>query len=450
MAKVQISAKQAEFIQSVAPRVLEVGARGSAKSAAIALSVCKDIAQNPGMPILCSRNDLADFKKTTLVEIKKFLPRSWILSHNRSEQRIEIRNGCVVYYPELKDESSVKSLNLGKAYLDEVDQISFESYSTLEGCLRWKRPDGTEPLYQMKMCCNPEVFWGRDIFRDGLLPDGKPVPESEKKNYQLIYSRCSDNPFLPKSFEAGLRARWPENWVRKYLDLHWESMSGAVFPEWDKVRIVNNDAMSGIQFPITGITLDHGRVHPTAVIFWKYNPYRPLLYVWAEYWKVGGYPDDHAPQIWATLLGQAPTIQIADSQIFADIGKDKHKRTIANEYEDLGFNFEPCGSKRMEEAQLTQVGMWMKNGWIAVHERCFHTIKEHREYHYNKLGKLPDEANETIDDLKYTISELERKQPPKDQTLTVESLKETERRQGWRPQDKSFGKESNIHKFWKG
>lgn len=420
-----IGRKQAVFAQTDSARVLNVGTRGSAKSSSIAISVCNDVAKFPGIPLLCSRNDLTDFKKTTLIELKKFIPKSWIRSWNKSECRIEFINDAILFYPELKDFSSIKSLNLGRAYIDEVNEISYETYSTLEGCLRWKSSEGWAPPYSIKMACNPEPFWGRELFRNGQRPDGSRMDAEERRSYELIYSYCADNPFLPPTFESELRKRWPENWVRKYLDLCWDFYEGAVWPEWMNVKIVQQDPK--IQWSVSGITLDHGRVHPTVVLFWKYNPFIPMLYIQDEYWKVGGYPDDHAPRIWSKLMGRKPDIQIADSSIFADTGKDPLRPTIASEYDDLGFELEPCGGKKFEDAQITRAGMWMKNGWIVVNSKCVHTIKECSSWVYDpKTNKPVDKENDCCDCMKYTVEAIERKKPPRFQPLTVEYFKRIE------------------------
>lgn len=325
MPKNKISTKQAQFKDSKAARVLNVGTRGAAKSSGIAIAAIETAAKHPGIPLLCSRNDLTDFKKTTYRELRKFLPKTWIDTWNRQEQEITLRNGSTIIYPELKDPESLKSLNLGGVFLDEANEVSFESYSTLEGTLRWRHP--TElwaPPYFIKMACNAEPFWGRELFRDGMLPDDVPLPESEYPNYDLMYSYCKDNIFLPDDFEANLRARWPANWVKRYLDLYWDALEGAIWPEFGDIDLLPAEPTH--KFPKNGIVLDHGRVHPTASLFFKYDPFLPWIHFYDEFWKKGSYVDTNAPRIWAKLLGKKPDIQVACHSISMIRGRTKKNR----------------------------------------------------------------------------------------------------------------------------
>lgn len=323
----------------------------------------------------------------------------------------------------------MEGINL--CWVEEANLVSKKSIDILIPTIR---EEGSEIWFSFNTGSETDEVYDRFITHKH--PDAIVV----KVNYY-------DNPWFPDVLRRDMEVD-RETDYRKYLHV-WEGEPGTegilVWGRWDELV---RRAYTKRIFPITGITLDHGHAHDTGVIFWRYDPYTPMLYIWDEYYKSGAYPPDHAPEIWSRLLGKKPDIQIADSAIFNDTGKDKDKPSINDEYLNLGFDFEPCGAKRMEGHQLIRVGVWIDNGWIQVAPKCTITHRECSQYSYDDKGKPVDENNEGPDCLKYTVERLERTMRPVDEP-DIEMFKLAEKKAGWQSkEDRKEEKRTMIKKFW--
>lgn len=190
---------------SSAENALYGGARGGGKSASLAGDAVNFAHTNPGLDIVAMRADLSDFKKTTLLEILKFLPDKEHFKHHLTENYILIRSVVPdiwsrIWYIEGKDPNSLKSGNIAAIYGDEAEEIPFATATHLAGGLRqayppeiWGRTNpltgrefGQFPAYRVRWASNPAPCWLADVF---------PVLPQELALYQSKYAE--DKYFLP-------------------------------------------------------------------------------------------------------------------------------------------------------------------------------------------------------------------------------------------------------------
>lgn len=174
---------QTPGILSSAENALYGGARGGGKSASLAGDAVTYAFSNPGLDIVMMRADLSDFKRTTLLEVRKQLPQRDHFRENLTDSYIKIRSiipsiESTIWYTEGKDPNSLKSGNIAAIYGDEAEEIPFATATHLAGGLRQAYPReiwdkinpltgrvfGQFPAYRVRWASNPAPCWLMDVF----------------------------------------------------------------------------------------------------------------------------------------------------------------------------------------------------------------------------------------------------------------------------------------------
>jgi len=176
------------------------GQRGGGKTAWLAGRVVHRAWSNPACNYVVLRNDRADFVKTTLLQILKFLPgrekEDWV--HNKTDSFIKVRSvlrqyWTYIWYVEGKDPNSYKGGNISGVYGDEADEIPYATIAHLSGSLResylpelWDTINpltgqvfGRFPAYEVALATNPSPSW---------LMDEYPVYPEEHEAYHDAYA----------------------------------------------------------------------------------------------------------------------------------------------------------------------------------------------------------------------------------------------------------------------
>jgi len=102
------------------------GAMGGGKSYSLAAEGLQLSLDYPGNVGYVGRLDFTDLKRTTYRSFLEVIPSELIAQHHQSEHWIKLKNNSVIYFGELKDIESLKSLNLGWWAIDEASEVSEE------------------------------------------------------------------------------------------------------------------------------------------------------------------------------------------------------------------------------------------------------------------------------------------------------------------------------------
>ena len=210
--------RQAIAHRSPAKYKLYGGAMGGAKSAWIVCSVIRGAMKWPGSRWYLCRKEFASFRRTTLLELQKWLPKDIVAQHNKSEMVYTLLGGSQIFYGGLgtKDDiDRVRSMELTGFAVDEAHEIDEDGFFMLGTRLRLKTPG--DPKYQGLIASNPEPGWIRGRFVDAQLP-----------KHDFIQALPRDNPHLPPDYEAELRELLVGNeaWIRAYLEGDWDAFAG--------------------------------------------------------------------------------------------------------------------------------------------------------------------------------------------------------------------------------
>jgi len=195
------------------------GAVGGGKSAFLANEGIQLSLDYPGNVGYLCRHELASFRRTTLLELEKFLPSELVAQHHGTESYFRLKNGSIIYYGGLGDDQKaidrLKSMTLGWCGIDQAEETSESFFYLLASRLRLVLP-GIQ--YRFLMTANPAPGWLKHRFLEQKLEDHIFIPALPK-----------DNPYLPKDYEKNLRRLYPKELVQQLLEGDWDTIEAGKF-----------------------------------------------------------------------------------------------------------------------------------------------------------------------------------------------------------------------------
>jgi len=266
-----------QIVAHMAPEryVLFGGAMGGGKSAWICAEAIQLSLDFPGNRGYLCRWENTSFVKTTMVELEKFLPPECILKHNKSDRVIELVNGSRIYYGGLRSNEAdkpldrLKSMTLGWFGIDEASEVTEDSFNLLSSRLRLQIGAKNSLPYKGLLTSNPEPGWVMHRFVENTFPD-----------HVFIPSLPEDNSHLPDDYVEGLRAVFPPDWVKAYLEGDWHANLGTgerhVFPYmW--VKRASHTRLGHTYEPVE-LGVDPGRGGDESVVVVRRGPYAEILF----------------------------------------------------------------------------------------------------------------------------------------------------------------------------
>ena len=209
-----------------APQMFKLygGAMGGGKTWALCAEAVALSCDYPGNRGYICRNTNVDFTRTTLTVLDKLLRDAGLIAehHKSSPSYYTLTNGSIIYYGGLDDspdsEERLRSFDLGWFAIDEASETQERYFLTLASRLRLKVPG---IRYFGLLATNPDPGWIKARFIDRKLPDHIFVP-----------ALPADNPHLPADYVARLKAIFPDDWQKRFVEGDWGAFEGTncVFP----------------------------------------------------------------------------------------------------------------------------------------------------------------------------------------------------------------------------
>ena len=179
----------------------------------------------PGNVGIMARQNLPAFKRTVGVELQKYIDflshtnPPVITQHHSTDHYIQFHNGSRIWYTGLGDDTrglaSQMGTTIGWFFIDQVEECSEMHFNNLLGRLSLNIPKIKLKYF---LTANPMPGWVKMRFI-----------ESHPDDFIYIPSLPKDNPYLPENYEEELRAIYPEEIVRSWLDGDWSAMEGGNF-----------------------------------------------------------------------------------------------------------------------------------------------------------------------------------------------------------------------------
>jgi len=310
---------QAKFVYSKKPYLLGSGGYGSGKTTAlvcrtILLCVDSEIFGNcAGSCGLLGRNKHLDFKKTTLPELFRWLPRSWIKQYYDKDSKVELINGSEIHFTHLDGVDHLQSFNLAFAAFDQMEQCQREVWDALalerirRKSFRRYYSDGTmivpefdkntgecvstEPekldavvkYHTAFGVCNPrhgsflhELFFENEDYQYSTDPN---IFEKYNPEFKYIHIPVMENKhWLPDKYISRQKRNKSAREYARDVEGSWDAWEGKVYLGCSRQTILDRNLIPHPSDDI-GIGVDHGgtgedktfRTGVTAVTFVSYH-----------------------------------------------------------------------------------------------------------------------------------------------------------------------------------
>lgn len=436
--------KQDDAIQAFLTHkhTLMAGSLGWGKTDCMAVIIAAEAMKYPNNLILTGRKNLGSFRRSTLTNILDILPPEVIKRHNRQEGFIELVNKTMIYYMQLDASreaiKQIKSMNIGLAAVDQIEEISEEVFVAIAGQLR--RKNGSRKTIST---CNPaghDWVWRKwvkernvgdyaivegTIWKEGVLP-----PECQSD----VTPDLCDNIHLPWDYIRDQLAR-PIKFVKRFIWGSWDSYEGLIWPELTRENVVIKPRKLEKYWNYYRI-LDHGHRNPTAVLWAAVDEYGRAFLFRAHY-EANQWVEYHAKMIHAKSGDRSYSLDIADPSIFAERDSEK---TIAKRYMEYGLYWTPGDNDIAGGIDYVAQMVLDKRLFVFDLPEFEPFWEEVEEYHWKDLGVTRDIEKEVpvkkkdhfCDDLRYFANFIYKAMKPPEQEEDYGFLK-TEMRdsQGW-------------------
>ena len=436
---------QKKFLLDNHPYELFSGGFGSGKTVALVLKAILLSQMMPGNFGLIGRLTYPELRDTTQKTFFDFCPPDWYSQEhggvwNKSENYLKLYNGSEIIFRHLDtiSEKELLSLNLGWFGIDQAEETSESIFQILQSRLR---KNEIERRYGF-LICNPSGHnWLWHRFH----------PESKDRMGDSFYveSTTYDNKAnLPEDYIRHMEESYSPEMVKRYLFGSWDIFEGQVFTEFDKrVHVIDP-----IEIPDGWdrlISIDHGLVNPTAVI-WGAIDHDGNMFIYDEHYEAGKPVSYHAKKIKEKSRGQEISLTVIDPSTQAKTReKDGFPFSVIQEYNDYGIY--PVPGNNDVSASINRIKEFLKilpkrphpikkdligSPRLFIFRNCEKTVEEISKYHWKKVRTMaernPLEATSDIDDhtvdaLRYMIMSRWPDTPKEEEKLQMKKFFSEER-----------------------
>lgn len=420
---------QKRFHKSGKKYRLLAGGFGTGKTTTLCLEVIKQAFKYPKNYILLGRKDLGELKSTTLKELLDILPVEVIKEHNRQERVIRLVNGTEIYYMNLDDSreasEKIKSLNLGSAAIDQLEEIDETVFLAIQGRLR---KHGTDRNFFAT--CNPAGHdwiynrWKERPYDSYLLSERikeetaldivKRLEETEdfeqdikklsqeysimpevikevyvKNQYELFESITTENIYLTQDYVNELLS-YPERWVKRYVYCSWDDFEGIVYNEFREDRNVIPTYVPN-ESDKHYLVLDYGFRNPTCVLFAS-TDYDGMTTIYNEFYASGKLVSEISNEIKKNIYYKR-AVKKADPSIHQT---ERDGKNVYSEFVDNGITFEKADNDVMQG--INRVNEMLKSGNLRVTKNCINLLREIGNYKWKaiKPGQQRNDYEEPV------------------------------------------------------
>lgn len=420
---------QKRFHNSKAKYRLMSGGFGTGGTTALVIEVAYQLLKYDNNSGLLGRKDSVELEGTTLLELLDILPAPMIKKHDKSKRIIELWNGSRLFYTGLDDTRSavdkIKSMNLGFACIDQLEEIAEDIFLALQGRLR---RSNSERCFFAK--CNPEGHnwaWKRWVempLSDYLLSNNIPkhnvakiknyitegisknqmitsivpmiaeetgltkdqiITISTKSQYEYFGALTSDNIYLPMEYINELLTQYPKRWLDRYFYNSWDNFEGLVYSEYREDRNLETAYYpTGKETFLDGY--DYGYRNPSCILFGAID-YDGILHIYDEWYQSETLIRDQARELKKSLYWKQ-AYKLADPSI------DKVQRdgmSVHDEWVNNGVWWNPANNDVRQG--IDRVNQMFKDGRIKISKKCVNLRREIGNYIWKQL-KVGQEKSE--------------------------------------------------------
>ncbi len=362
----------------------------------------------PGNLGVVFRDTLINLRDSTMAEFKRFvaryypdLPITWRMSPS-IECEIECGNGIksTILWRETSDAGKMLSANLGWVAIDEATQTSHDFYLTISGRIgRHVLPDGSHAPAKLVWASNPGPGWCKTLFPVGP----KPSARAEILSNGAMWTRAfvpalhSDNPHLPVDYIPRLRAKYPDIWVRRWLQGDWDAFEGQVFDEFDESRhcvlyVLDPERTLGW---LHILAHDWGFTNPAAALMCSIDPDGHWFF-WRGHYQAGWTPQQHAPAIKAMMRELTVEAQVIDYAAVDQLTGT----SLQAIYNEMGFEFQGCTKRKNgPTGSIMLFKQLLKEGRVHICPDCPDFVTEIKNARWKPLSAVQADLKSKLEEM---------------------------------------------------
>lgn len=377
----KLARKQASNMDLQDRKVLVEGSAGSGKTIYAVHKSIKYALEHPRARIGVFRDTLPALKVTAWFEIKEALENYGIpFKENKSalESKITLMNGSIFFFRSLDNLKKIRSLNLDFIWVEQAEEIEWETYAELEKRLRGRV--SKKDYGQLLLTVTPEqkTHWIYDYFH-------------RQQRGKILHFHYTNNPFLPAEYVAEyeeLKDIDYELYV-KYTLGEWGTLSNIVYEKWDTKNL------PGLVKKWTG-GVDFGYNNPSVFLLIGWYDGEP--YITKEVYRRQLTTTEFLKEITNLLREHGLEPHNIDT-IYCDSSEPDR----IEEFRQAGYNSQP-GTKKFTE-RIDKV----KRVQLHISSECIETTREIRSYKFRKdkdgnvLDKPVDKFDHAMDAMGYAI-----------------------------------------------
>lgn len=327
--------KQMDFHQSPAKYRGFIGGFGSGKSVAGAMEAWKMAALFPGSFGIIGRLEFSALQQSSM---KTFFswgpPAGW--RYNSQEHKLYIPNPrgreTEILFWHYDNPDPLRSMEFDWFWIDEAHEVPEDTFLMLQGRLR-----GSVGPLRGWITSNPN---GRDYMWRWFV-DKSHIKTKYQDSYYGVVAKSEDNlGNLPDGYVEGLRANYPEEWVKRFLDASFDVFEGQIYHELSPLHKIDPYPIPESWTKLRG--MDIGYTNPTVVLWAAIDPDGRIV-IYDEHYQTQAEPVDiveeiktREPHSW----NRTPTLM----DPAANQSSAAAKKSAMQQYIELGLRVRPANN----------------------------------------------------------------------------------------------------------
>lgn len=384
--------KQDAAIFSTERHVGYSGAVGAGKSRAACIDAVIHCAGRPTARYGLFRKTLVGLRKSTLKTLVEgdgdappVLPYG-SYTHNKVNCEIRINGGGSILYSGVETPEAVRSMNLSRAGVDEVTELTFEDYAAIDDRVRVKVDNLPLQVLSFTNPATPSHWYAQMM---GLSPE----KQHADPNCRIILTKTSDNTYLPPEYIESFERHKGTTYYRRMFLGEWCGTDGLIYPQFSRTQHVREIDTTGWE-QMLGV--DDGVVHPFCALDVRFGP-DDRLHIAREVYDTGMASDQKRKAVKA--LADKDTLVVVDNAA----------QDLILSLKQDGVRAQPCDKgpgSVLHGINLVQTAF--ANGLITIDPCCTNVIRELETYEWatNRDG-LKDEPRKmndhAMDPLRYLV-----------------------------------------------
>lgn len=419
------------------------GGYGTGKTTTSREEVVKHLLITPDALIIIGANIQRQYEQTIKREFESDIPAAFVRGYSVQKQTMDFINGARIVWTPFDDPDKLRSMNSSMFVILEASEVKGDAYTQLNtrnrnmvagiplrdenGDIVYEELPNGDVVPVMKndwrkgiIESNPDAGWIRNeillrshrIYQHATFYDYFQDPNRILPSVSSHIAASKVNPYLPKGWEADLRAKNADWWVKRYLEGSFQYSEGLVYP----------NAMAHIvpYFEIPKhwpriVAFDYGIADKAAFVFGAIDERGGVLYIY----RVVTAKDRNVEQLakmYHLAASDIPAGGLLTSPIIdpkSGPKRDYNLRTLADQFLDFGISFQP-GAVNVD-ARIYRLNSYIEAGKLKIFETCTELIDELQNYRFKErtltdtdrsISKPIDKDNHAINGLEWIVMEL--------------------------------------------